>query len=240
LTGIGETLRQARISLGLDLEQAADATSIRARYLDDLEAERFDRLPAPVYTRGFLREYADVLGLDADVLLAWYDQANRELVRPEIVARPTTRLPRRRGAAGRRTVIVTSIGLGALALWAYGRTSEPSPVTTFAHRAALVPPATRQAPAAQATRRPALVAVVSAARGDCWISVRVGSRDGTVVHEGMLREGQTVRLGLKRALWVRLGAPWNVDVRVAGRATKPLDSGRPMNVLLSRTGSSPA
>ena len=67
---IGTTLRNARIQRGLSIEQAAQDTRISPRFLEALEAEQFDSLPAAVYVRGFLRSYANYLRLDATPLLA--------------------------------------------------------------------------------------------------------------------------------------------------------------------------
>ena len=67
---IGSTLREARMRQGLELRDAERATRIRARYLAALEEERFDQLPAEAYAKGFLRTYADFLGLDADLFVA--------------------------------------------------------------------------------------------------------------------------------------------------------------------------
>jgi cytoskeletal protein RodZ len=75
LLGIGERLRNAREAKGLSLRAVADLTRIRAIYLQALEEERFDQLPGAVYARGFLRTYADALGLDADRLLDAYPGA---------------------------------------------------------------------------------------------------------------------------------------------------------------------
>jgi cytoskeletal protein RodZ len=75
LLGIGERLRNAREAKGLSLRAVADLTRIRAIYLQALEEERFDQLPGAVYARGFLRTYADALGLDADRLLDAYPSA---------------------------------------------------------------------------------------------------------------------------------------------------------------------
>jgi hypothetical protein len=58
------------------------------------------------------------------------------------------------------------------------------------------------------------VATLTAARGDCWIRV---TRRGRVVWVGTLRQGRTLKLGVRQRLVVRLGAPWNLDVRVAGK-----------------------
>lgn len=66
---IGVTLRSARIQRGLSIEQVAQDTRISARFIEALEDEAFDELPAPVYVRGFLRSYANYLKVDADSLL---------------------------------------------------------------------------------------------------------------------------------------------------------------------------
>ncbi|MGK2966472.1 MAG: helix-turn-helix domain-containing protein [Tepidiformaceae bacterium] len=66
---IGETLRAARESRGLSIEQAAQDTRISARFIEAIEAEDFDALPAPVYVRGFLRSYSNYLRVDPQPLL---------------------------------------------------------------------------------------------------------------------------------------------------------------------------
>lgn len=62
---IGETLREARIKKGVSEEVAARAAKIRADRLRDLELDRYDQFAAHLYARGFLRLYAEYLGLDA-------------------------------------------------------------------------------------------------------------------------------------------------------------------------------
>ncbi|MBV9815282.1 MAG: DUF4115 domain-containing protein [Alphaproteobacteria bacterium] len=64
LRSVGEELRQRREALGLDLAEAAAALRIKPAYLAALEAGRLEELPAAVYAIGFLRAYADHLGLD--------------------------------------------------------------------------------------------------------------------------------------------------------------------------------
>lgn len=66
---IGRTLRDARLQRGLTIDQAAHDTRISARFLEALESESFDDLPAPVYVRGFLRSYANYLRVDPEPLL---------------------------------------------------------------------------------------------------------------------------------------------------------------------------
>jgi cytoskeleton protein RodZ len=65
----GDTLRQAREDLGASLADAERETRISRRYLEALESEDEAALPAPVYTRGFIRTYCRYLGLNPDGML---------------------------------------------------------------------------------------------------------------------------------------------------------------------------
>jgi cytoskeletal protein RodZ len=65
---IGRILEQKRKEKGLSLEEVEQATKIRKRYLDGLEREDYAVLPAGVYAQGFLKTYANYLGLDGEDL----------------------------------------------------------------------------------------------------------------------------------------------------------------------------
>ena len=69
VAGIGQTLRATRERRGITVEQVAQDTRISLRFIEALEDEQFDELPAPVYVRGFLRSYANYLKLDPQPLL---------------------------------------------------------------------------------------------------------------------------------------------------------------------------
>ena len=75
---IGETLRAARLAKGVSLEEAAEATRIRRSALQALESDEFDALPASVYTRGFLVNYARYLGLIAEEIAEEFDRQQRD------------------------------------------------------------------------------------------------------------------------------------------------------------------
>ncbi|HXF98135.1 MAG TPA: DUF4115 domain-containing protein, partial [Gaiellaceae bacterium] len=98
------------------------------------------------------------------------------------------------------------------------------------------PPAPRPASAASRPEAAAVRIALVAARGDCWLLVRAGSARGRVLYEGTLRHGDTIRFRRER-LWLRLGAPWNVDVRLDGRPYAGLAPMRePVNVVVTRAG----
>src|SRR5215218_9708285 len=65
-TGIGRLLEHKRKEQGLSLEEVEQATKIRKRYLTGLERDDYAVLPDAVYARGFLKTYADYLGLDGE------------------------------------------------------------------------------------------------------------------------------------------------------------------------------
>jgi hypothetical protein len=75
--------------------------------------------------------------------------------------------------------------------------------------------------------------LIVATRGRCWLRVRIGSETGPAVYEGTLAQGASVRFVSKR-LWIRIGAPWNVDAKLNGRAIGlPARTG---NVVVTSTG----
>jgi cytoskeleton protein RodZ len=91
---IGDALREARTRRQLTLRDAQEATRIRLKHLAALEDERFDELPEEVYVKGFLRAYADYLGLDGELFVAEFNSrldANRPPPPPE--SEPRLALP---------------------------------------------------------------------------------------------------------------------------------------------------
>jgi len=75
LASFGEELRREREIRGISLKEIADATKISKRFLDAIERNDHKTLPAPVFTRGFVREYARYLGLNSDEMVNRYNFA---------------------------------------------------------------------------------------------------------------------------------------------------------------------
>jgi transcriptional regulator with XRE-family HTH domain len=74
VSSLGEQLRAQRERKNITLEQAAADTRIREKFLKALEDGDYQSLPGAVYTRGFLRNYADYLDLETDELVVLYQQ----------------------------------------------------------------------------------------------------------------------------------------------------------------------
>jgi cytoskeletal protein RodZ len=74
LARLGETLRAQREKKGITLEQAASDTHIREKFLKALEDSDYQTLPGTVYTKGFLRNYAEYLELPTEELVVQFHQ----------------------------------------------------------------------------------------------------------------------------------------------------------------------
>lgn len=86
---VGDVLQQARERKGVDLYRAERDTKIRLRYLSALEDGDYLELPAPVYTKGFLRNYALYLGLEPDdILERWRDEMERQRTATRVAVAP--------------------------------------------------------------------------------------------------------------------------------------------------------
>jgi len=68
----GAVLRRIRMSLGIELTEVATHSKISLEHLHSIEEDRFDALPAPVYVRGFVREFARCLRLDPEAVAKSY------------------------------------------------------------------------------------------------------------------------------------------------------------------------
>src|SRR5687768_1508816 len=86
---VGETLQLARERKGVDLYRAERDTKIRLRYLSALEDGDYAELPAPVYTKGFLRNYAIYLGLEPDdIMERWREEMEQQRTATRVAVIP--------------------------------------------------------------------------------------------------------------------------------------------------------
>jgi cytoskeleton protein RodZ len=207
---IGSSLRAAREQQKLELSDVERATHIRAKYLQALEEERWDVLPGTAYVKGFLRTYADFLDLDGP---RFVEELNERFAPSEpLETAPLVRVrPSRRLFDVRLAVLLLAVGVG---LFSWRLASGGGK-----HRSAPAPPATTHVRATTTTRTlpqpPRLAHVVLvAARGPCWLEVRSG---GKRLYLRELEQGRRA-LFTGRRLWIRVGAPWNLDATVNGQA----------------------
>ncbi|MDQ3066757.1 MAG: helix-turn-helix domain-containing protein [Actinomycetota bacterium] len=213
---IGTSLREARLRRVIEIADAEHGTKIRGKYLRALEDERFELLPSHTYIKGFLRSYAEYLGLDGQL---YVDEYNSRYVTGEDDA--PMRAPRRVPAARARRsdrresnivlLALTAIGVVTalvIVAWRFGG-AEKEPVRGL--NQPTQPAAVVQAPQAAGTARLEL----RATKGDSYMVVRSGSVVGNVLYQGTLEHRQTQRFDGK-VLWLQLESPQNVVVKLNG------------------------
>jgi cytoskeletal protein RodZ len=218
----GRSLREARVRRRVELAEVAAETRIRARYLRALEDERFELLPGSVYAKGFLRAYADYLGLESQLFV---DEYNARFSAEEIPpAPPQLELrPRPLRSYGIAATVLLFALAGALLAWQLSRSSARparSPGASAAAAQTPAPAAPRTLPATPGANRPskpaAAALVLRAAGGPCWLSVRQRGEHGRHLFEGTLQPGDSQRFA-DGQFWIRIGAPWNLEASLAGR-----------------------
>lgn len=132
---VGGILREARITKKLSLEQAEASTKIRAKFLEGIEHDDYSSLPSISYAKGFVKNYAEYLGLDSDTVLAFFRRQTTDIPRSSL-------LPKREAASLNKSfvqltpgrflavvlVILVLIFLGYLGLQ-YGKINLPPTLT---------------------------------------------------------------------------------------------------------------
>jgi cytoskeleton protein RodZ len=153
MASVGAYLRDLRVKRGLSLEDVTRVTRIAPRYLEALENDSFDSLPAPVFARGFIRAYSQAVGGSPEEALAIYDGRDgvpqppaaavphRAMVSPPAHAGPDA------DPKGRSAILVSFVLLVVLgvALFAVALVTQPAREQR-AER--LAPPAAAPPPAA--------------------------------------------------------------------------------------------
>jgi cytoskeleton protein RodZ len=238
---IGTSLREARMRQGVDLLEAEQATKIRSKYLRALEDERFELLPAQTYVKGFLRSYAEYLGLDGQL---YVDEFNSRYAAGEDEAP----LRSRRGSqspAHRRVessvLLLALAGIAAVtalvvvaARWSGEEQTPSSGLPVITRSAPTTPPAAVQTP------RRWISVELTAARGDSHVAVYRNRYGGKLLYDGTLERGQRKPFA-GRKLWLSITEPANLVTRLDGRRTGlPGDGSEPIVVVVSAAGIKPA
>jgi cytoskeleton protein RodZ len=114
---VGEDLRDARLALGITLEDLADRLRIRRPYLVALEEGRVQDLPGAAYAVGFVRSYARALGLDANEMVRRFrDLSGAAVTRKTDLVFPEP-VPERGVPAGAVVLLGAVFALGGYVAW---------------------------------------------------------------------------------------------------------------------------
>ena len=232
----GTWLRRQRELREITLREIADTSKIGVRYLQALEEDRFELLPALVFAKGFLRQYARYVGLDPEEAVNFFLDARGQRddgVDVDVTPRPP------------RTLATWSYALAALAVafllmalvWGLLRLNQDGTVAPAAPQPAAPQPAAAQPAAAgedgdvaaAPSEQPAAAEATAAAaappsapplvvtldfRGNCWVRAAV---DGRYREARVYTQGESLQLEAEIQVELELGNVFDVAAEVNGR-----------------------
>jgi hypothetical protein len=229
---IGNSLREARERRGIDFAQAELATKIRGKYLRALEDEQFAVLPAQTYVKGFLRTYAEYLGLDGQL---YVDEFNSRFVsggddhEPRVRRSQATR-PRQRNRRLETNVVL--IALAAIVVLTVIVISAWK--ASGGNNNAQTPPAKTPTVAVKHHVKPPLLEV-TARRGQTHLIVHSRSATGNVLFDGTISKGDPPRALKGARLWVQIDTPENLVIRINGHLVS-VPGAQPRVGIVTKTG----
>ncbi|MFZ5943635.1 MAG: helix-turn-helix domain-containing protein [Bacillota bacterium] len=214
--GVGEILKNARLSAGLSIGDIEERTKIRSKYLEAIEEENFEILPGKVYVKAFVKSYAKSLDLDNDkALLEFLDSkynANPETI--EEIKYKQEKIVLSRGW-NKKAVSIT-LGIAAIILLFMVQRIY----NNYLHQEPYTPPpiSQNQIPSEEQKEQSAHVPImetkpekiilgieiidVGAQKEACWIQIAV---DSQLVYEGTLFQGDFKTVEGKEKISITLG-----------------------------------
>jgi cytoskeleton protein RodZ len=225
----GEWLRRQREMREISLRDIAERTKISLRYLEAMEQDRFDLLPAPIFAKGFLREYARYVGLSPDEVVNHYLAVHQpeEVDDPgdvTLAALERERKRRKKGKGWTWGLFLLLAGLLLLALvglfsWLAERrenapsTTPPPPQVSTPSEPVPLPAVTPPQPAALAEAPKAPLEVSLDFSADCWVRVAV---DGKSPIEEQRVQGESLQFEGQQSVVVKLGNAAAAEIQVNG------------------------
>lgn len=258
LVEMGQELKREREMRGVSLREIADATKISMRYLGALETGEARLLPAPVFVRGFVREYARYLGIDSDDAVDRYmrsigalekqEEAELRKQHPALKDYDPTQDEGKVRAIITGVVVLLLAGLLTASIWFFRQSlaemvgfgeSPADPAVEAAREGGPIPRAIQPEQAtdtagAESDVRP--MHMVLEFRSPTWIHLLV---DGETAVQETVNTGSVREFDAKEQIEIRtIGNAGGVTITIDGKELPPL--GREREVVRGRVFRNPA
>jgi transcriptional regulator with XRE-family HTH domain len=226
---LGSELRQAREHAGLSLSEIAARTKIPLRHLASIENNQFDKVPAGIFLRSFIRTYAREVHVDPEAAIAEYRSMTEPITEfpveskalPVEAETPSESVLHEINVARRPWGFALVASALLVSLVAVNRYIEVRSANT--PKAVLVPP-----------EAPAPIARPTPAQDHCWVRAVV---DGQPTLERLLQPGETQSFTAQHDIVLRVGDPAAFSYSVNGLAGKPLgEANEPVTVRFGTDG----
>ena len=233
MTNFGATFKKARESRGISLDQIAHETRISSRFLAAIENEEFNLLPGGVFNRGFVRSFAEAVGIDPDQAVADYERLVSVPAPADVVASAEASPPK----SERKLYPVAIAGLAIAVGLFYFVTRESAPTIETSTTPNATPPAAGQ-PTPEPARVPEATPAVPPepvpapslktqaltldiqALQKTWIKVEA---DGNSANPGeVLEPGMTRKFTAENTLQISIGNAAGLTLKINDMPVKPL------------------
>jgi cytoskeletal protein RodZ len=236
LTEIGSHLRNLRAKKGLSLEEIATKTMVQQRFLAAIEKGEIEQLPEPLYIRGFIRRFAEALGIDGTPLSESFPLGSAQLGSANAKFSNGSSVPLR---PWHLYAIYLAAVLGAVALlYALFKPAEspsgtlsssrPSPVVATSSN-----PSKKKAVAKSPLVKTAPVQAQLNLKADSYLTIQA---DGLTNYDGILKAGEAKTITAKQSIQLFAGNAGGVMLGINGQPAKLMGkSGEVKDVTLTPT-----
>jgi cytoskeletal protein RodZ len=236
MSEFGSTFKARREAKGLSLEQIATETRINTRFLQAIEHDDFQALPGGIFSRGFVRAYAEVLGMDPDQAVADFDRISN-YHEPVVLEGLRVSTPQ----PSKRNLLLYPIAAGVLvlviAIFYFVTRERPATVSPDAPKSTVAPPETAaSAPAAapavvepprppapppQETTRPKVALTLALEVVEpTWVKI---TTDGTSAVAGeILQPGTTRSYTAQNSIYIAVGNAAGLSLKINDQPMRPL------------------
>ena len=233
---LGRTIRDAREAARVSIESLSESTSIRIGLLTEMESDNFKHCGGDTYARGHLRNIAQRIGIEPQILVDLYNQehaAESQRIQDSLVDNNVIQVPREKKSLSWKVPALASIlilgVIGIVQIVISNQSSTPvsapsvSATPSVSAAATTSPSATPTAsvvaaPSTTSTHGPVSL-VISATRGNSYIDIIV---DGKEIEKGSIFQGESKTFKGTSVISIYLSNPAGLDVTFNGKQLAPL------------------
>ena len=227
---LGSTIRDAREAARISLESLSESTSIRMGLLTEMENNNFAHCGGDTYARGHLRNIANRIGLNPQILLDLYnDQHSTEnrAIQDLLVENNIMQVPREKKTISWKVPALVSVTIlfviASVQIVTSNQDSSPTPAPSVSasKSAEPTPPPTQSAapvPVVTSKSGPVELTLV-ASRGNSYIHIVV---DGSQAEKGSMFQGESKTFKGKKVISIYLSNPAGLDLTLNGKQLAPL------------------
>ena len=233
---LGSTIRDAREAARISLESLSDSTSIRMGLLTEMEDNNFKHCGGDTYARGHLRNIANRIGLNPQILLDLFNEEHsteKRAMQDLLVENNIMQVPREKKTISWKVPALISVTvlfvIASAQIITSNQSSSPAPAPTVSSSKSAAPAPTPSqsaattesaapAPAVTSKSGPVSLTLV-ASRGNSYIHIIV---DGKTAEKGSMFQGETKSFTGKNVVSIYLSNPAGLDLTLNGKQLAPL------------------